>query len=146
MRACGKCVARRRGKEGTGVDTDRGDASTDFVMVSALLALITVAILQVSYAFYVRNLLLDAASAGARYGTLHDRNPSESVDRTSEIIRGSLPGNYAQNVSYSESFNSAGARVLEVNVSAPLPVLGPFGLPNSLSVKAHAVYPVQTEE
>ena len=84
--------------------------------------------------------------AGARYGTLHDRNPSESVDRTSEIIRGSLPGNYAQNVSYSESFNSAGARVLEVNVSAPLPVLGPFGLPNSLSVKAHAVYPVQTEE
>ena len=136
MRACGKYVTRRRGKEGTGADADRGDASTDFVMVSALLALITVAILQVSYAFYVRNLLLDAASA----------NPSESVDRTSEIIRGSLPGNYAQNVSYSESFNSAGARVLEVNVSAPLPVLGPFGLPNSLSVKAHAVYPVQTEE
>ena len=79
MRACGKCVTRRRGKEGTGADADRGDASTDFVMVSALLALITVAILQVSYAFYVRNLLLDAASAGARYGTCTTVTPLRAL-------------------------------------------------------------------
>ncbi len=57
-------------------------------MVSALLVLLTVAILQVSYAFYTRNILLDAASAGARYGTLYDRTPEEGRERAEQIIRG----------------------------------------------------------
>ena len=57
-------------------------------MVSALLVLLTVAILQVSYAFYTRNVLLDAASAGARYGTLYDRTPEEGQERAEQIIRG----------------------------------------------------------
>lgn len=112
-------------------------------MVSALLILITFLILQVSYAFYARNLLLDAASAGARYGTLRDREPSDSVGRTAEIIRGSLPDNYAQNISYTQGVDASGARVIEVNVAAPLPVFGPFGLPDSIAVKAHAVYPAE---
>ena len=50
-------------------DSERGDASTEFVMVGALLVLLTMAILQVSFALYARTMLVDAAAAGARYGT-----------------------------------------------------------------------------
>ena len=120
--------------------SERGDASTEFVMVSALLVLLTVAILQVSYAFYTRNILLDAASAGARYGTLYDRTPEEGRERAEQIIRGNLPENYAQDVHTSVYADPSGIRILEVHVTAPLPVLGPWGFPGSISVSGHAAY------
>ena len=58
-------------------EAERGDASTEFVMVGALLVLLTMAILQVSFALYTRTMLVDAAAAGARYGTMRDRTPQE---------------------------------------------------------------------
>ena len=109
-------------------------------MVSALLVLLTVAILQVSYAFYTRNVLLDAASAGARYGTLYDRTPEEGQERAEQIIRGNLPENYAQDVHTSVYVDPSGIRILEVHITAPLPVLGPRGFPGSISVSGHAAY------
>ena len=45
-------------------ESERGDASTEFVMVGALLVLLTMAILQVSFALYARTMLVDAAAAG----------------------------------------------------------------------------------
>lgn len=145
MRVVGKRTVCRQNKQLTVSRAERGDASTEFVMVSALLVLLTVAILQVSYSFYVRNLLLDAASAGARYGVLYDSTPERGAHRTAEIIQGSLPDNYAQNISYREGTDGSGAHVLEMTVTAPLPVFGPFGMPDSLTVKAHAVYPHQQQ-
>lgn len=109
-------------------------------MVSALLILLTVAILQVSYAFYTRNILLDAASAGARYGTLYDRTPAEGKERAEQIIRGTLPSEYVHDVHTSVYVDPSGIRILEVSVTAPLPVLGPWGLPGSISVSGHAAY------
>ena len=155
-------MSRHQKQELAAPPSERGDASTEFVMVSALLVLLTVAILQVSYAFYTRNILLDAASAGARYGTLYDRTPEEGRERAEQIIRGNnllcsfptflrgaikeqiirgnLPESYAQDVHTSVYVDPSGIRILEVHVTAPLPVLGPWGFPGSISVSGHAAY------
>ena len=69
-------------------DSERGDASTEFVMVGALLVLLTMAILQVSFALYARTMLVDATAAGARYGTMRDRTPQEGMARTRQMIEG----------------------------------------------------------
>ena len=120
-------------------DSERGDASTEFVMVGALLVLLTMAILQVSFALYTRTMLVDAA-AGARYGTMRDRTPQEGMERTRQMIEGVLPSSYAENISYRQSSDSTGVRTLEVTVKSPLPVLGPWGFPDSIEVKGHAIY------
>ena len=119
-------------------ESERGDAST--VMVGALLVLLTMAILQVSFALYARTMLVDAAAAGARYGTMRDRTPQEGMERTRQMIEGSLPSSYAENISYRQSSDSTGVRTLEVTVKSPLPVLGPWGFPDSIEVKGHAIY------
>lgn len=121
-------------------DSERGDASTEFVMVGALLVLLTMAILQVSFALYARTMLVDAAAAGARYGTMRDRTPQEGMERTRQLIEGALPSSYAENISYRQSSDSTGVRTLEVTVKSPLPVLGPWGFPDSIEVKGHAIY------
>ena len=121
-------------------ESERGDASTDFVMVSVLLIALVAIILQLSYALYTRNIVLDAANAGARYGALYDRSPDEGVERTRAIITGALPASYAENISYSVQYRQ-GTRVLAMEVRAPLPVLGPLGLPDSTTVHAYAIYP-----
>lgn len=121
-------------------ERERGDASTEFVMVGALLVLLTMAILQVSFAVYTRTMLVDAAAAGARYGTMRDRTPQEGMERTRQMIQRVLPSSYAENISYRQSSDSTGVRTLEVTVKSPLPVLGPWGLPDSIEVKGHAIY------
>lgn len=133
-------AAERPSAERSAEESERGDASTEFVMVGALLVLLTVAILQVSFAFYTRTMLVDAAAAGARYGTMRDRTPQEGTERTREMIRGVLPASYAQDVSYRESTDATGVRTLEVTVKSPLPVLGPWGFPESIVVSGHAIY------
>lgn len=124
-------------------DSERGDASTEFVMVGALLVLLTMAILQVSFALYARTMLVDAAAAGARYGTMRDRTPQEGMERTRQMIEGVLPSSYAENISYRQSSDSTGVRTLEVTVKSPLPVLGPWVFPDSIEVKGHAIYAEQ---
>ncbi|MDO4917597.1 MAG: pilus assembly protein, partial [Rothia sp. (in: high G+C Gram-positive bacteria)] len=56
---------------------ERGNAPAEFVMVMALVMLLFGVVLQVSFALYARNILIDAASSGARYGTLLDRSYSD---------------------------------------------------------------------
>ena len=97
-------------------DSERGDASTEFVMVGALLVLLTMAILQVSFALYARTMLVDAAAAGARYGAMRDRTPQECMERTRQMIEGVLPSSYAENISYRQSSDSTGVSTLEVTV------------------------------
>ena len=78
--------------------TDRGSAVVEYVMVAGLVAMIFAATLQLALALHVRNTLIDAAAAGARYGTLADRSPEDGVERTRRIVSGALGPRYAQDV------------------------------------------------
>ncbi|WP_120521722.1 TadE/TadG family type IV pilus assembly protein [Arthrobacter celericrescens] len=120
---------------------ERGSAVVDFVLVGTLLTFLFLAIIQLTLVLHVRNTLIDAASSGARYGTLADRTPEDARQRTAELIGTALNPGYAQDISTSEA-DVRGIRTLEVSVKAPLPVVGLFGVPVSvLEVKGHAALP-----
>lgn len=110
-------------------------------MVAGLLVLLLAGSLQIGFALHVRNTVQDAASAGARFGTLRDRSPEDGVRRTSEIIRENLPGDYADHVSYRVGSASSDADQLEIVVSTRLPVLLAWGPDHGIEVSGHAVVP-----
>lgn len=130
----------RAGPEEPDDDGERGAAVVDFVLIGALLTVIFVAILQLTLVLHVRNTLIDAASSGARYGTLADRQPADAVGRARELIEGSLSAAYGSDVSVGES-TVGGVRTLEVVIRAPLPVIGLIGPAGTLEVRGHAALP-----
>ena len=119
-------------------ETDRGSAVVEYVMVAGLVAMIFAATLQLALALHVRNTLIDAAAAGARYGTLADRSPEDGVERTRRIVSGALGPRYAQDV-VATTAAVGELRTLEITVVSPLPVVALFGPPDSLEVRGHAV-------
>jgi Flp pilus assembly protein TadG len=110
----------------------------EFVMVAALLLVVAMGVFQLGLALYVRNTLISAASEGARYGARADAQPADGVDRTRSLISTALSPSFAQDVRASRSVTSSGVRVVEVRVTAPLPVIGPIGPSGALTVAGRA--------
>lgn len=86
----------------------------------------------------MRNTLIDAAAAGARYASLADRTDDDGVARARGIIANSVGESYAHNVSVSRT-QVGSLPAVEITVVAPLPVVAMFGPPESLNVSGHAV-------
>jgi hypothetical protein len=117
---------------------DQGAAIVDFALVGGLLTLLFVGILQLGLTLHVRNVLVDCASQGARFGALADRDPQAGAGRTRELIRSELADRYAEHVSAGPAVVD-GLATVEVRVEAPLPVIGLFGVGRTLSVSGHAL-------
>ena len=107
-------------------------------MVAALLLFVAMGVFQLGLALYVRNTLISAASEGARYGARADAAPADGVARAESLITTSLNASFAQDVSVVRSVTASGVRVVEVRVSAPLPVIGPVGPAGVLTVSGRA--------
>ena len=60
--------------------------SVEFVLVGTLLTVLTLAVLQLGLAIYVRNVVHDAAVEGAHYAALADTSLAEGSARTREIV------------------------------------------------------------
>lgn len=117
-------MARHLDFDGHGAgDPQRGSAVAEFVMVSALLIAVFLGILQLTFALHVRNTLMDAAAAGARYGTLADRGPGDGVRRTQDLIRGALSDRFAANV-HATTVSVGGTPGVRITVRAAVPVFG----------------------
>jgi Flp pilus assembly protein TadG len=110
----------------------------DFVLVSALVTVIFLALIQLALVLHVRNTMADAASSAARYGALADRTAQDAQDRAELLLDSALGGHYAQDVRASVSTVN-GVSVLTVSVTAPLPLIGLFGPARSLEMSGHAV-------
>ncbi|MEB7505739.1 TadE family protein [Arthrobacter koreensis] len=117
-----------------------GSAVVDFVLVGALLTLLVMAVVQLALILHVRNTLTDAAASGARYGTLADRSPEDGVERARELISGTLSSGFAQDVTYSRVGGDGGS-MLQIQVRAPLPVIGLIGPTGGIEVRGHAYWP-----
>ncbi|ASN52361.1 TadE/TadG family type IV pilus assembly protein [Sinomonas sp. R1AF57] len=117
--------------------SDEGSAAADFVMVGGLLTVLALAVVQLTLVLHVRNVLVDAAASGARYGTLADRTPQDARTRAGELITGAVGADYAGDISVGHAV-SAGVRSLEVRVVAPMPVVGLIGPVGHLKVSGHA--------
>ncbi len=116
---------------------DRGSAPAEFVMVGALLTVLTVSVLQLGFALHIRNTVIDAAAEGARFGALADNQPTDSVARTQDIISTALSPGYARDVTVRLG-EFGGHPVVIVTVRTPLPLLGLAGIDSALEVSGRA--------
>lgn len=118
--------------------TDRGNATTEFTMVASLVMLFFFVVLQVAFALYTKNMLVDAAVSGARYGTLYNNSVADAHSRTAQLIQQSMPYGYDAEISVT-TIQQNNTEILEVSVNGPLPLIGPWGVPQTLSGKGQAV-------
>lgn len=120
---------------------ERGSSPVEFVLVGALLTALTLAVLQVAFAMYVRNVVHDAAVEGAHYAALADTTPAEGRERTRAVISRAIGAPYAEDIAIGEDTSLGHASVV-VRVRTTLPVLGLIGVPLGMEVEARA--PVET--
>ena len=97
-----------------------------------------VALLQLTIVLHVRNTLVDSAGEGARYGALAGHEPSDGAQRSRDLIAQSLSSAYAQGVTSGRT-TLDGLEVVEVEVEAPLPLVGLVGPAGTLTVRGHAL-------
>lgn len=120
-----------------GLSRDDGSAIAEFVMVSALLTVLTLSVLQLGLALFIRNTVVDAAAEGARFGALADNSVADGVERTATLLAATLGPAYAGEVSGATG-SYLGHPAIILTVRAPLPLLGLVGVQNGLEVSGHA--------
>lgn len=116
---------------------ERGSSPVEFLLVGTLLTMLTLAVLQLALATYVRNVVHDAAVEGAYYAALADTAPEEGAERTKLAITRAVGASYAEDVTVSTA-DAGGQQVIEMRVRTTLPLIGLVGLPYALEVEAHA--------
>lgn len=116
---------------------ERGASPVEFVLVGTVLTALTLAVLQLGLAVYVRNVVHDAAVEGAFHAALADTNSAAGAERTRMIVSQTVGSAYAGDVSVREAAGASGA-VVEVTVRTTLPVLGLWGIPQALEVTGRA--------
>ncbi|WP_349303915.1 TadE/TadG family type IV pilus assembly protein [Microbacterium sp. 4NA327F11] len=116
---------------------DEGSAAAEFVMVGALLTVLTLAVLQFALAVYVRNVVQDAASEGAHVAALADATPGDGEARTRDAITRAVGGGLIDEIRVATSAE-AGFPTVRVTVSATFPVIGLVGIPGAMEVTGDA--------
>jgi hypothetical protein len=117
---------------------DRGSAVVEFVLVGAMLTVLTVSVLQLALALHVRNTVLDAASEGARFGALADNTPLDGVVRCHDLIAAAIGDDYADDIRASTGA-WRGNPAVTITARTTLPVIGLLGVGGALEVSGHAV-------
>jgi len=118
-------------------DDERGSSPVEFVLVGALLTVLTLGVLQFGLAVYVRNVVHDAAVEGAFHAALADTTLAQGTERTRAIVARAVGDAYAADVSTRELAVPGGSEV-EVTVRTILPLVGLLGAPRTLEVSARA--------
>ncbi|MGM7679782.1 TadE/TadG family type IV pilus assembly protein [Microbacterium sp. A94] len=116
---------------------ERGSSPVDFILVGSLLTVLTLAVLQLGFAVYVRNVVHDAAVEGAHYAALADTTLAEGAERTRMSIVRAVGEGFAEDISVIES-DRLGHPTAIVTVRTTLPIIGLLGVPLGLEVDADA--------
>lgn len=101
-----------------------------------LVIAIAAGIIQLVLTLHVRNMLMSSAAEGAHVAARYDRDLADGAERTEWLITAAL-GDMSRDVSVREVLID-GKPSTQVEVSAPVPVLGLWGA-GSMTVTAHAV-------
>jgi hypothetical protein len=110
----------------------------DFVMVSTLVVPLFLGILQVGLFLYVRNTVTAAASEGAHYAAVLNREPADGEARTRELVDGVVRNELIDSVT-AEAVDVDGQPGVVVVVEAHMPPLGLWGPGISFHVEGHAI-------
>jgi Flp pilus assembly protein TadG len=130
--------ARARGCPARGRWDERGSAVVDFVMVSMLVVPLFLGILQVGLFLYVRNTVTAAASEGAHYAAVLNREPADGEVRTRELVDGVVRNELIDSVT-AETVDVDGQPGVLIVVEAHMPPLGLWGPGLKFHVEGHAV-------
>jgi Flp pilus assembly protein TadG len=117
---------------------ERGSAVVDFVMVSTLVVPLFLGILQVGLFLYVRNTVTAAASEGAHYAAVLNREPADGEARTRELVDGVVRNELIDSVT-AEAIDVDGQPGVQVVVEAHMPPLGLWGPGIKFHVEGHAI-------
>ncbi|MCP1430520.1 Flp pilus assembly protein TadG [Microbacterium foliorum] len=116
---------------------DRGSSPVEFVLVGTLLTVLTLAVLQLALAVYVRNVVHDAAVEGAYYAALADTTLEDGAQRARDGIARAVGDGYAGEVTVERS-TAHGYPTVDLRIRTTLPVIGLLGIPLALEVESHA--------
>ena len=116
---------------------DRGAAVSEFAMLAGLVSLIMLAAAQLALALHLHNTATAHVIEGARHGARADSSPAQGAERARQLLEDSLPGTGGVSVSASR-VSVAGMEVVEVSASLSLPVFGPFGPAEAMTVTGQA--------
>lgn len=106
-------------------------------MVVVLLTVLTLSVLQLGLALFLRNTVLDTAAEGARFAALAGNSLDDGVARTRELLRLAVGDRYAADITGAYA-SFEGHPSTEIRVVAPLPVFGLLGPQKALEVAGHA--------
>ncbi len=106
--------------------------------MSVLLAALFLAVLQVGLVIHVRNTLVACAAEGARYAANADRGLADGAARAEALIAESLSSRFTGGVQ-ARYVTDGGVSLVEVEVTATLPLFGLLGPDRGLTVRGHAV-------
>lgn len=122
---------------------DEGSAIAEFTMTMMLVIGVFLVVCQFAYATHVRSTLTMAAAESARYGARVDAGPDVAASRARDLISGSLSPTYANGITAHRA-SADGLDVVQVDVTAPVPVLGPYGVGLELHTSARAIVEERT--
>lgn len=112
---------------------DAGAAVAEFALIAGVVALLFSAVLQVAYALHVRNTATAHVIEGARVAARADATEADGVARAQELLATTLPGRYGTSVE-AQRTSVAGVAVIRMTADIPLPVVGPLGVPGTMTV------------
>ena len=122
------------GRSGSG---ERGAAASEFALLAGLVSILMLAAMQLAFALHVHNTATAHVMEGARLGARADSSPEVGAQRATELLRESLPGSGGVTVS-SDRIQVGGVQVVEVSARIALPIFGPFGPGEAMTVTGHA--------
>lgn len=114
-----------------------GSSPVEFILVGAMLTVLTLAVLQFGLAVYIRNVVHDAAAEGAYHAALADTSLADGVRRAREIVSRTVGSDYASDISARET-SAVGHAAIRLTVRTTLPLIGLLGVPRGLEVTADA--------
>ena len=121
-----------------GHSNQAGSVLVEWSLVAVLVMAVTAALLQLTLSLYVRNILADAASDAARHAALVGASDAEANARVQQLCHGALRANYPTKSEVSH-LQRGSVSLVQVQVSAPLPVIGLWSPTGSVVVRGHAV-------
>lgn len=119
------------------LESDRGSAVVDFVLVGPLLIGLALVVVQIGLALHVRTTLTAAAAEGARVAAMAGSNLHIGEARAREVLRGNLAESTIDSVGVATLMES-GVGFTEVTIQAHLPLVGLLG-PSVMSVHGRAI-------
>lgn len=106
-------------------------------MLAGLVSVILLAAMQLALALHVHNTATAHVIEGARLGARADSTPAAGADRARDLLASSLPSSGGAAVQAGRS-SVGGVQVVVVTARITLPVFGPFGPAEALTVSGHA--------